>query len=591
MKKLLILLCFFNVAYGQTLGVASQGAFGNNGNDEGQKIQNALNFASQNGYVRVDLDVNKTYLTSINIKVPSNIEFNGSLSTIKPTAGMPAANAFLITNASVVTHSANAVIAVTKGSKTFSYSGAAAITPGQTVMLYGPQYYVNGKDSYEHGFYGEVESSSGNTVILKNAASETFAATSIKEYSTAKNIRIRNVILDLSGRTAGRGIGLTNVTSSLIEGCTVKGNVPVVASSPDVGIFIQGVGNLITKCRSYGMQGSVPGYAFSIQGHNNTVSYSRAWAARHTITSAQGDFYSTQQNFLYDTVSNDGGGTGTLLDWHPNTYDSRAEGCVGIISGINPIGIAFRGKRDSAINNTITAINNNDKDIGAFALFENCDAPYIANNTVVMSGNSGSNYFLRTYGGMAQPPSNIQISNNLDKGGTLTVNAAIGKGMRITGNDFRTNDGYKATITLSGSTPMDYFIDNNTFVNDFGGVYNYVVSTPDVTANVGVITNNDVYTTSASNVKEQIRINNNGNTVTGNTLYRTGSSTKLFKYNTGHTNINTGNTIVQGGTPVDTDAGAGEGTPPEPLPENAPLPAPPPCDNCSYYFIRLAKKQ
>jgi hypothetical protein len=523
MKTFLILillltpLVFLNMQRMSIVSVAAFGAVGDGITDDGPAIKAALNST----YTEIYLDPGKVYKTSINLVVPSGKTFNGNYSTLKPySSTLPAISYSLLVGTKVGANynKTSLSISIPKGASTFSFPYAGDLAPGDLIYLQGQTFYTTpGGETYRNGHYTTIAAISGTTVTMDYPTMEPLTATALSRYPTIENVHITKLVVDLRGRSGGKGIGLVNATGSLIDFCTVLGTP---GTGMDMGFDVQGIGNVVTKCKASGTKSTVPGYAFHGAGHSNTFSYCSASGSRHCFSSAWRDIVSTDINYGYDTASNAGGGVGTLFDYHASCYNSIITGCVGFAETPNEIAIALRGKKLTVSNTNITFNNAEGKTVRMVACFENGDEPTITGNTFTMYG-SGTNYVMGNFAGMARPMKNVHWTGNYIKGGTFTLPSAIDTGLWILRNRWDTYLGVQAKINLTYAA--QYRIEDNVFVNYVGSASNYSISTPSGNTS-GTIKRDSVYIMNSANSFTQFKINNTTNTVQNNVICTPGNA-------------------------------------------------------------------
>jgi hypothetical protein len=434
MKTLLALLFFLPLglqAQSGTVNVSEFGAFGNDGSDEGQQLNKAF---SNTNYDRVELEPGRVYYSSVPLKIASGktIVFNGA--TIAPYASLPYNGGYFISTATATTHKATDVsIEVTEGAKTFTYAGAANLTPGEIVTLQNtitPYWSVNESEHYYYGWYSVVEAVNGMEVTLAHPAPVSFTANTILEYKTGKNIHILGPgTIDMTGRTGDFGLGLINTIESTIEYLTVKGTTPAQADGIKSGIVVVGVGNTVSHCISFGTSSATPGYSFSSAGNNNTFAYCTAWANRHGFTSAGRAYISTQINFLYDTAYYTGNTASAAgFDWHANAWHSRMQGCFATVGGTTKAGVQVRGRYDTAQYNHLDFFNTGTYLYG-FLFFENPWYSIAQYNTITVTG-GGNNRLVGSSNKLNGTPEGVRFLNNA----ISTASAYMPKWVEVSGN-------------------------------------------------------------------------------------------------------------------------------------------------------------
>lgn len=545
MKNLLILILLLsplvfctNMRLMSIVSVAAFGAIGDGVHDDGPAIQAALNAS----YTEIYCEPGKVYKTSINLIVPSGKTFDGNYSTIKPySSSLPAISYNLLVGTKVGANynKTSLSISIPKGASTFSFPYASDLSPGDLIYLQGQTFYTTpGGETYRNGWYSTIAAISGTTVTMDYPAMEPLTATALFRYPPAENIHITRLVVDLRGRTGGKGIGLVNATGSQIDFCQVLGDP---GTGMDMGFDVTGVGNVVTKCKASGTKSTVPGYAFSGAGRGISFTYCSASGARHCFSSAWRDIISTDINYGYDTASNAGGGVGTLFDYHASCYNSLITGCVGFATTPNEIAIALRGKKLTVSNTQVTFYNAAGKTVRMVAVFENGDEPTVQNCVFTMYG-TGTNYVMGNFAGMARPMRNVHWLNNYIKGGTFCLPSAIDTGLWILGNRWDTYQGVQARINLTYAAP--YRIEDNVFVNTVGNVSNYSISTPSGNTS-GTIKRDSVYIMNANNLFTQFKINNTTNTVQNNVIC-TPNNAFINDYTASSLNSITSNSLSHG---------------------------------------------
>lgn len=434
MKTLLALLFFLPLglqAQSGSVSVSEFGAFGNNGADEGQQLNNAF---SNTKYERVELEPGHVYYSSVQLKIASGktIVFNGA--TIAPYASLPYNGGYFISTATATTHKATDVsINITEGAKTFTYAQAASLTPGEIVTLQNtitPYWSASESEPYYYGWYSVVESVNGTEVTLEHPAPISFTANAIFEYKTGKNIHfIGPGTIDMTGRTGDFGLGLINTTGSTVEYLTVKGTTPAQADGIKSGIVMVGVGNVVSHSVSYGTSSGTPGYSFATAGNNNTFAYCTAWANRHGFTSASRAYISTQVNFLYDTAYYTGNTTSAAaFDWHANAWHSRMQGCYIAVGGTMKVGVQVRGRYDTAQYNNLDFFNTGTYLYG-FLFYENPWYSIAQYNTINVKG-GGNNRSVGSSNKLYGTPEGVRFINN----SIATASAYLPKWVEVSGN-------------------------------------------------------------------------------------------------------------------------------------------------------------
>lgn len=516
------------------------------GSDDGPAIQKALN-----SYSSVALESNKVYQTSVYLIVPDNRTFNGNGSTLKPHSNLPVSNTAMIDTlqpwyARTYTAS-NLSVPITGGSYSFNYSGAANIKAGQIVEIWGDVYY-NGSSSaeyYRHGWYGLVSSVSGSTVTLANKAYKNFTARQITAYNAAKNVYLKNLHIDVRGRSTGYGAAFTHALNSRMDNVSVEGD-DNTSTGVSVGIRAIGVNITIDKASVKNIKplasGSGVSYGIDVGGYNITVSNPYIRNVETCLTSAGRDYYSTGINFLNVDIDNMKG-SGHSLDFHGNATGTMKGGIV--IGGANGAGpIAVRQANTTVSDLVIKMPNPNGlKTKRGIFLFEfACSNIFVSNNRFeYYNATNGVSYAIGHASGMP-PLKNITFKGNELLGSEVNFANSLST-VLIQSNWFETYGKFPSRISIATSQPGAYTISGNTFVNRIVGKFNYCMSTPTAAA-TGKIDHNRIYVTDPNNSSPQIRINNTVNTVQYNVGYLSSNPLcKLIFDTTGSVGVNgsTGN--------------------------------------------------
>lgn len=454
MKLVIILTLLTLTTHAQTVSLSIYGAIGNNGQDEGAQIQAALN----SGNTVIQGVAGRTYLSARTLTIPEGVTFDLNGATLNPHANLPQTASALLQTTSVTTHNNSASIVVTAGSKTFTYSNASQLAPGEIVVLGGADYSQYGGDGpYKQGWFSAVDYITGNLVTLKDAAPESFTASSIKQMKGKKNVHIKNGTLNFSGRTGGYGISFSYAQNSSIENVTLTGGGKL-----EIGMLITAAYSAVKNCTITGIQTSntQTGYGVNIQGVRDTVTYNTITGARHCITSAGRSYFSPQMYFCNNTVSS-AGGISAAIDLHGNASGEIRNNNITSVSPAS-IGISIRHSHTWATGNTITYNNTSGITFRAFYLFENAiDDIHVDNNQVSVSGSGGYVYFVTNSAGQGAPLTNSTFNGNTVYGPRANfVTAKLGSGNQMLNNTFYSTDNYtpsisptsNAGLTLSGNT-------------------------------------------------------------------------------------------------------------------------------------------
>lgn len=491
------------------------------GGDDGPAIQNSLN-----KYSSVMLEAGKVYQTSIYLVIPSDRTFDGNGSTIKPHVALPVSNTALIDTlapwyAKTYT-SANINIPVVCGSTTFTYNGASNIKAGQIVEIWGNKYYLGSSTAeyYRDGWFGLVTSVSGNTVTLLNKSVKSFEGNQIMAFNPAKNVYLKNLHIDVRGRTTGFGVSFNHAINSRMDNVSVEGD-DNSTTGVRAGIIATGVNIVIDKASVKNIRPLATGngvYGIDVEGHNVIVSNPHVRNVETCITSAGRDYFSTDIQFLNVDVDNMKG-CGHSLDFHGNASGTMKGGTV--VSGVTGTGPISIRNSNATVSDMVIKIPNQvgmSNKRGIF-IFENAVSNiFISNNRFEYNSSSGLCYAVGNSTDCPAPTRNLKILNNLFLGCDVSFSAPLND-VEISGNWFETSDGIQSRIGISTSQPGQYRILNNKFINrTSASIFNYCISTSKANGN-GTVKNNIVYQMDKANNYPPFRFNNTANVVQYNLAY------------------------------------------------------------------------
>lgn len=494
------------------VSVKSYGAKGDGVTDDGPAIQKALN----SGNKQVYFEAGKLYRTGSVLTVPSSVTVTGNGATLKPTSTFTTkySKAVIGTYDFEEFTKSSLSISVTKGSSTFTYSSASSLKVGSFILVQGPQYCSYNEGIYKYGWYGYIKSISGTTVTMSSASIRTFTGSAITQYYSTKYVHIKGLNVNLKGRTIGMGIGLFNSYSSSVENCFVESDP--TSTSAEVGLYGKGVSLTFTgnKVRNIRVGSSI-GYGINVEGHYITVKSNDVAVARHCITSAGRYFMSTNLLIKKNTV-NCGNGAAPI-DFHGNangTIDSNT------VSSVTPniTAISVRNSYTVISNNNITVNNVAGINVYGISIAENAYRNItITKNKVYFKGTGGGVSAVADFsvGGTIDY---LSITNNYFQGG-VRLNGTLGTATHVDSNKFEGNTVYNPTIQMNASSIKEYYIQGNTFINNFDSRFNYILSSPTCNTAYGYIRNNKVYCTNPLNLVAQFRINNPHNVLENNVFY------------------------------------------------------------------------
>lgn len=531
--SLLLIVIFSNAQ----VSVKTFGAKGDGITDDAVAIQNALNSGNSTVY----FETGKLYITSSFLSVPSNVKVVGNSATLKPTSTFTKyAFPVIGTSGSENYTQASLQIAVTKGASTFSYSKASSLKIGSLIWLEGPQYILYGTQGYSYGWYAMITAISGTTVTLNVPSSNSFSATSITQYETTKNIQITGLNINLKGRKSGFGVGLGNSVSSSITSCFVESDP--TTTSAEVGISAVGINLQISsnKVRNIRISTSGTGYGINACGHNITIRDNDVAVARHCITSSGRSYMSTNINIIKNTV--DCGPGSAPLDFHGNASGLIDSNTVTSTTP-NITGIMVRNSSTTVTNNSITMTNASGTRIYGVALSENgYNDIKITKNKIYFKGTTGYVTAVSNFS-VSGTINNLYIAQNYCQGG-VGITASIGANLRIDSNTFEGNTIYNPYISLNTTDVKEFYIEGNSFINNYDNRSNYSISTTQCATSSGYIRNNTVRCTNPANTATQFRVNNKHNVLENNTFY-TQDDYPLVDYSTGKENWLNKNKIIK----------------------------------------------
>lgn len=554
MKKIFFILCLaVNSSYAQSVSISSFGAAGDGITDDGPALQNALS----SGNIEVKLVPGRVYRSGQNLIIPTGVTLDGNGATIQPLQLLPPSKVpFISTQVKSTFSNPHTSITVTKGSHTFTFENASKLRRGKIVLLKGPQYYFNkGGESYNYGWYSVVTGVEGNEVTLQDAAGADFTATAVQVFQTAEDAHITNLHLDMRGQTGGFGLGLLHAVNSSIENCFVESDA---GTGLTIGIQVQGINCYVSHATVKNIKTNVKAaYGINVEGHDVAVQYCKVSGAKTCISSPGRTYLSDNIRFMYDTVSNEGGGAGIPLDFHGNA-SGLVDGCVVTAFPPNEIAISIRGGNTVVQNNTINFNNNTGAHIRAVWVFECAqENVLIQNNRFILYGNGGNNSVLDNSKNQLAPTRNLVFRDNIVKGGNITLHAPVGDGLIIAHNYFEDTTGYNAYVNIASSALQDYRIDSNTFVNNAGTKFNYAINTPKAATRAGSIAYNTVYVQNSANNNVPLRINNSGNAVHDNVIYSNSSKDIQDNSGDGNNKISNNKKLQRRFTPPGLEAAVG----------------------------------
>lgn len=528
---LLFLIGFLHI--NAQVSVKTYGAKGDGVTDDAAAIQDALN----SGNSTVSFEAGKTYITSAFLSVPSGVKVVGNNATLKPSSAFTK-YAFPVIGTSGKSEytQSGLAITVTKGSSTFNYSKASSLSIGSIIWLEGPQYIFYGTESYSYGWYGTISAISGSVVTLNTPSTNSYTAISVTQYETTKNVQITGINVNLKGRTTGYGIGLGHSVNSSVTSCFVESDP--TTTSAEVGISAVGVNLEISKnkVRNIRIPRSGSGYGINAMGHFITVRENDVAVARHCITSSGRFYMSTNINFIKNTV--DCGPGSAPLDFHGNANGKMDSNTVTSTTP-NIAGIMVRNSNTTVSNNTITMTNASGTRIYGIAFSENgYNGIMVIKNKIYFKGTLGNVTGVSNFS-VSGTINDLYIKDNYMQGG-VGLTASLGNNIRIDSNTFEGNNIYNPYISLNTLVVKEYYIEGNTFINNFDNRSNYSISTTQCATSSGYIRNNTVRCNKTSNMCTQFRINNKHNIVENNIFY-TQDDYPLVDYSTEKENWLSGN--------------------------------------------------
>jgi hypothetical protein len=376
------------------------GATGDGTTNDAAALQAALNSGSETVY----FEAGKTYITNRPLIIPSHTTIVGNGAVLKPDITFPASRVGVIMTLKRTTFKDDDVsINVTKDDPTFTYSNTKKLKVGQLVELDGDVYaaFGNNEATYKNGWYGLVKSISDGTVTLTLPADATFTARSIKMYATTTDVHITGLSIDLQGRESGYGIGLINAVNASVEGCSIRSDSSETKSA-EMGIYAQGMdlkilNNTIEKIR---IARNGAGYGINVEGHTVLIQGNKIFSARHCITSAGRQFFSSDINIRGNTVTSGGG-------YAPIDFHGNASGVIDsnyIYSTMpNIYGIAIRNNNTTIKDNYIEMQGEKVTAVKAFEM---------AGENINVTGNKIKFHGKGKAFGAANVMKNLKVENN-----------------------------------------------------------------------------------------------------------------------------------------------------------------------------------
>lgn len=457
------------------------------------------------------LEDNSTYFINSSLFLRDKTKIFGNNATLKWAIN---ANTALLQTEEITKLSENTAIVGIKGSKTFEYVNANLLEIGDFIYLKGNVYLTVGINTYENGWYSQIEEIDGTTVTLSTPCACDVIFNRISSFQSYSNISINDINIDCKGGSNGFGINISNVTFSTLNNVrTFSDNLP---TSPVCGINLVGEECSIINCKAsdFRFTSSGPGYGFNIAGHNNLVKLCKTTGCKHGITSAGRTYFST--NLAVENCRSFGGKS-AAFDFHGNVIDSKFEDCVAYVTtGLT--GFALRSSTVSLINCKSYIQNVLDSDVRGIVITENGGSNTdILNfrcfiNPSILSGSHKAIFAFNT----SQPIKNLNISKGYMEG-QIEFSEVETENLIIRDVDFEGTENLESYINL-GLSAKDYLIENNKFTDKQPNVvFDYCINTP--LTGFGRIEKNEFHNLNNQNNNYPIRLNADGNIIKDNLFY------------------------------------------------------------------------
>jgi parallel beta-helix repeat protein len=196
-----------NVLATQLAQIATQA---NNGSNDYNKIQNALNSAGINGVVR--LNQGGSYSVTQSLTIPSNITIDGNGATLTASSSFSLVRLY----GSLLTSTLQALTAdASIGSSTITVANASGFSVGDDIYIF-PNDGSSDSSNNNNVEYNTITAISSNQITLKNPLTDAYTVTkqySIEKVNFVQNVLIKNVNFVGYNQTS---------TSLIIDGSFVK---------------------------------------------------------------------------------------------------------------------------------------------------------------------------------------------------------------------------------------------------------------------------------------------------------------------------------------------------------------------------------
>lgn len=422
-------------------------------------------------------------------KSNTHIDLNGSTIKIDPSADF--STGIIHTNTSMLYQDNSPSISMVGHSSYFIYTGVSNLSPGQMLLISGPQYdFISPGGGYNYGYLGQIKRINGDSVYLSNPIDTSFGATKLQAFSSYNNISFSNGIIDGNNNATAQAIGVSTCTNVYVGGITYKGKGTFLGVG--IGYSING---LIENCVIDSVDGIPNGtYGIQVNGHSINVIHNIVKNVRvHCISAGNKLFLSSDINYISNTCVADNQQTNigaAPMDMHSNIVSGNMVGNT--LVSYKVTGMQLRSGGVNIINNDITVVNaNNASTVKAITFGENFTGKSeIANNRIhfvggpllsrhAISFESGiipavGIYFHDNYCyngsdvGNTQPITNSRFINNHLYADTLSFGSYTFNNISnsiISGGEVedRTTSGFSYGLALSDTTYANVDVSNITF--------------------------------------------------------------------------------------------------------------------------------
>lgn len=283
----------------------------------------------------------------------SGTEIEGNNATLKPASTFaPDSAMLLVTGNTTAKYTSPVEISLKKGLATLLLPNASDILRvGDIVRFEGGVKYNVDNAVYKYGHLAQIQAVSGQTITLTQAPVESFPVNRIYTYSSLKNIKVRNLNVDLDSNAVYGGVALSYCVNSMIRGGKYEGSGTGQTAIRIDQCFNSEVSKT-TIANFSKLQGSGPtAYGIAIHGHNIVVRQNQISNCKHALTTSDRRYMSTQLVFQGNVCRGLPIDHNTApLDFHAN---ARGKAVSNMVYSFSVIGMQVRDGGIDLIGNTV----------------------------------------------------------------------------------------------------------------------------------------------------------------------------------------------------------------------------------------------